>query len=298
MRELTPAQRHRARVLAEQAHAQTPYGQHLESSAYQLMQAKLAADKRTLKGIESVQAKAAMKAKMLPAYADWIAGALAGGGGADDVVLTTCMVWAIDAGAYALALTIAPYVLQHGLPMPDHYQRKAASILVDEMADAYLLGRWNAITYGATAEPAQGEAIQQHGTGGAVDLLAQALALTQDHDMPDQARAKLYKAVAYAALGKVQTAEVVDLDKMPRQALQDVRDLLGTAVALDALCGVKKDLERIDRKLAADAAGKVTLPTAAPAAEATVTPAATTTAPTARKRTAPAPQPAARARKR
>lgn len=297
MRELTPAQRHRARVLAEQAHAQTPYGQHLESSAYQLMQAKLAADKRTLKGIESVQAKAAMKAKMLPAYADWIAGALAGGGGADDVVLTTCMVWAIDAGAYALALTIAPYVLQHGLPMPDHYQRKAASILVDEMADAYLLGRWNAITYPAPAE-GEGEAIQQHGTEGAVDLLAQALALTQDHDMPDQARAKLYKAVAYAALGKVQTAEVVDLDKMPRKALQDVRDLLGTAVALDAMCGVKKDLERIDRKLAADAAGKVTLPTAAPAAEATATPAATTTAPTARKRTAPATQPAARARKR
>lgn len=294
MRELTPAQRHRARVLAEQAHAQTPYGQHLESSAYQLMQAKLAADKRTLKGIESVQAKAAMKAKMLPAYADWIAGALAGGGGADDVVLTTCMVWAIDAGAYALALTIAPYVLQHGLPMPDHYQRKAASILVDEMADAYLLGRWNAITYGTATE---GEAIQQHGTEGAVELLAQALALTQDHDMPDQARAKLYKAVAYAALGKVQTAEVVDLDKMPRQALQDVRDLLGTAVALDAMCGVKKDLERIDRKLAADAAGKVTLPTAAQAAEATAAP-ATTTAPTARKRTAPATQPAARARKR
>lgn len=297
MRELTPAQRHRARVLAEEAHAQTPYGQHVASSAYQLMLAKLAADKRTLKGIESVQAKAAMKAKMLPAYADWIAGALAGGGGADDVVLTTCMVWAIDAGAYALALTIAPYVLQHGLPMPDHYQRKAASILVDEMADAYLLGRWNAITYSTATE---GEAIQQHGTEGAVELLAQALALTQDHDMPDQARAKLYKAVAYAALGKVQTAEVVDLDKMPRQALQDVRDLLGTAVALDALCGVKKDIERIDRKLAADAAGKVTLPTAAQAAEAAADTTAATTnpAPTARKRSAPATQPAARARKR
>ncbi len=297
MRELTPAQRHRARVLAEQAHAQTPYGQHLESSAYQLMLAKLAADKRTLKGIESVQAKAAMKAKMLPAYADWIAGALAGGGGADDVVLTTCMVWAIDAGAYALALTIAPYVLQHGLPMPDHYQRKAASILVDEMADAYLLGRWNAITYPVPAQ-GEGETIQQHGTEGAVELLAQALALTQDHDMPDQARAKLYKAVAYAALGKVQTAETVDLDKMPRQALQDVRDLLGTAVALDAMCGVKKDLERIDRKLAADAAGKVTLPTAAQPAEATATPAATNPAPTARKRSTPATQPVARARKR
>ncbi len=297
MRELTPAQRHRARVLAEQAHAQTPYGQHLESSAYQLMQAKLAADKRTLKGIESVQAKAAMKAKMLPAYADWIAGALAGGGGADDVVLTTCMVWAIDAGAYALALTIAPYVLQHGLPMPDHYQRKAASILADEMADAYLLGRWNAITYPVPAQ-GEGETIQQHGTEGAVELLAQALALTQDHDMPDQARAKLYKAVAYAALGKVQTAETVDLDKMPRQALQDVRDLLGTAVALDAMCGVKKDIERIDRKLAADAAGKVTLPTAAQAAEDTATPAASNPAPTARKRSAPANKPAARARKR
>lgn len=277
MRTLTPAQRHRARMQAEQAHAATPYGKQIESSAHVLMLAALAADRRTLKGIESMQRKAAAKAQMLPAYLDWIAGALAVGGGADDAVVTTCMVWAIDAGAYALALNIAPYVLEHGLPMPDQYQRKAASVIVDELADAYLLGRWAAITYEKTAE---GYTTHQHGNAGAAQLLASALAITEAHDLPDQARAKLRKAVAYAALGKVQTAETPDLDQMPRELLETVRDQLAAALALDALCGVKKDLERIERKLSADAAGKVKLP-AAVAAEPATPP---HTATTARKR--------------
>lgn len=282
MRTLTPAQRHRARMQAEQAHAATPYGKEIESSAHLLMLAKLAADRRTLKAVESMQRKAKVKAELLPAYLDWIAGALAVGGGADDTVLTTCMVWAIDAGAYALALNIAPYVLEHGLPMPDQYQRKAASVIVDELADAYLLGRWSAITYEKTAD---GYTTHQHGSAGAGQLLASALAITAERDLPDQARAKLRKAVAYAALGKVQTAETPDLDTMPRELLEAVRDQLAAALALDALCGVKKDLERIERKLAADAAGKVKLPAVHGA---TVAPPATppNTATTARKRAA------------
>lgn len=313
MRQLTPAQRHRARVLAEQAHAATPYGQELASSAHQLMLVKLAADKRALKAIQSVQLKRTTKAKLLPAYLDWIGGALTGGGGAEDSVLTTCMVWAIDAGAYALALTIAPYVLQHGMPMPDHYQRGAAAVIVDEMADAYLQAQWDAITYEAT--PA-GYAIHSHGSTGAAALLGQALHLTAPHDLPDQARAKLCKAVGYALLGKVQTAEQPELDKMPRAVLEQVRSHLATALALDALCGVKKDLERIDRKLAADASGKAKLPatagtggdapaappaappTAPPAEPAEPTTAATDTPAPARKRTAPATKAGAGARKR
>lgn len=277
---------------AEQAHAATPYGREIESSAHLLMLAKLAADRRTLKAIESMQRKATAKAGMLPAYLDWIAGALASGGGADDAVLTTCMVWAIDAGAYALALNIAPYVLEHGLPMPDQYQRKAASVIVDELADAYLLGRWNAITFEKTPD---GYTTHQHGSAGAAQLLARAMDITGERDLPDQARAKLRKAVAYAALGKVQTAETPDLDKMPRELLEAVREQLAAALALDALCGVKKDLERIERKLSADAAGKVKLP-AATAAEPATPP---HTATTARKRTTPAKKAAAgSARKR
>lgn len=295
MRTLTPAQRHRARMQAEQAHAATPYGKEIESSAHQLMLVKLAADRRTLKAIESMQRKATAKAQMLPAYLDWIAGALAVGSGADDAVVTTCMVWAIDAGAYALALNIAPYVLEHGLPMPDQYQRKAASVIVDELADAYLLGRWNAITYEKTAD---GYTMHQHGNAGAAQLLANALAITGERDLPDQARAKLRKAVAYAALGKVQTAETPDLDKMPRELLEAVREQLAAALSLDALSGVKKDLERIERKLSADAAGKVKLPAATGATAAQpATP--TNTATTARKRTTPAKKAAAgSARKR
>lgn len=308
MRTLTPAQRHRARVLAEQAHTATPYGRTIVTDAMQLMQVKLATDARALKLIESKQLKGLKKAALLPEYLDYVAGALAGGGGTQDTVLSTLMVWAIDAGAYSLALTIAAYVLQHGIDMPDKYERKPASVIVDEFADAYLRGQWAAITY----EKAGADYVKhEHGAAGAAELLARALEVTAAHDLPDQARAKLRKAVGYALLGKVQTAEQPELEKMPRELLEQVQELLAGALTLDSLCGVKKDLERIERKLAADATGKAKLPTAAAdadsqagasataetAAAATAT-AAPNTATTARKRSAPAKKAAAAKRAR
>ena len=53
--QLTPAQRHRARVLAAKAQAESPFGIEVQGSEYELMMAKLATDKRTLKNLESVQ---------------------------------------------------------------------------------------------------------------------------------------------------------------------------------------------------------------------------------------------------
>jgi hypothetical protein len=73
--QLTPAQRHRARVLAAKAQAESPFGIEVQGSEYELMMAKLAADKRTLKNMESVQLKRQAKAAMLPDYLPWIEGA-------------------------------------------------------------------------------------------------------------------------------------------------------------------------------------------------------------------------------
>jgi len=277
--ELTPAQRHRARVLAAKAQEESPFGIEVQGNEYELMLAKLATDKRTLKSIESVQLKRQTKAAMLPAYLAWIEGALAKGQGAKDMVLTTVMVWAIDAGAYGLALRIAEYALKHNLPLPDQYHRSTAALLMDEFADAYLRGQWAPIRPAAAGTDASGPFVPD-ATHPAEHLTA-VDGLTQGLDAPDQARAKLYKATAYAMLGKVQTAEEPQLDDMPPETLGAVQALLAQALQLDAQSGVKKDMERIERKQravgASTQAGSVT--GAEPAATAT---------PAARKRATPA----------
>lgn len=242
---LTPAQRHRARVLAAQAQAASPFGIELQGSEYELMLAKLAGDRRTLKGLQSVQLKRETKARLLPDYLPWIEGALTKGQGARDDVFTTTMVWAIDAGAYSLGLRMAAYVLEHKLPLPDQYQRGAAALLLDEYADAYLRGQWVPLRPGADEEGRP--ALVTDDTHPAEHLTAVA-GLTVGHDAPDQARAKLLKATAYALLGKVQTAEEPKLDGLAPEILGDVLALLVQALQLDAQSGVKKDIERIERK--------------------------------------------------
>lgn len=238
--ELTPAQRHRARVLAAKAQAQSPFGIEVQGSEYELMMAKLATDKRTLKNLESVQLKRQTKATLLPDYLPWIEGALTNGQGAKDFVFTTVMVWAIDAGAYSLALRMAAYAVQHKLPLPDQYHRSTAALLMDEFSTAYLSGQWNPIKHEPSGMVPDETHPAQHLT--AVD------SITQDMDAPDQARAKLYKATAYAMLGKVQTAEEPALDDMPSETLGAVQALLTKALQLDSQSGVKKDMERIERK--------------------------------------------------
>ncbi|MEJ2803147.1 phage terminase small subunit [Comamonadaceae bacterium PP-2] len=264
---LSPFQRHRARMLAEQAASASPFGKEVHGSDYQLMQAKLAGDKRTLKQMHSVELKRRTKANVLPEYFPWIDGALAAGQGAQDSVLTTVMVWAIDAGAYALGIQIAAYVLKHKLLLPDQYNRSLATVLVDEFADAYLKGQWNALAVQVGQDGAK--TLVTMDDPQALTTLAAVADLTDAEDVPDQARAKLYKATAYAELGKVQTAESPDLEEFSAERLQAILARLQRALQLDAQSGVKKDIERIERKLAAASAGKVTLPDAdAPPADA------------------------------
>lgn len=256
---LSPAQRHRARVLQEKAQQQAaaadPHGE-LTGDAYHLMLVKLAADRRRLKEIQSITRKCEVKVQLLPDYIDWIATALQTGTGAQDQVLSTCMVWAIDAGAYSLALDIAAYVLRHGLALPDQYERTPAVVVVDELAGAYLTGKWAPLEVGTDVEGKP--ALLDLYTSGSVDeqlatsarLLMRALELTADFDAPDQARAKLHKAIAYAALGKVQTAEDVDLATLPIDRLTVAQEHLQRALKLDGNSGVKKDIERVERRLA------------------------------------------------
>jgi len=130
----------------------------------------------------------------------------------------------------------------------------------------------------------------------AAALLIEADTLTAEQDAPDQARAKLHKAIAYAALGKVQTAEEPDLSAIESGALSLALARLQRALELDSNAGVKKDIERVERALSK--AGASVEPkaeastTASPEQPATASPASS------RKNAAPARKSTAPARKR
>ncbi len=175
----TPAQRRFETVMAAQASAAAEPGQSLAgSNAYELMLAKLYDDKRRLKEIQSVERKIEVKREILPDYDNWVAGSLEEGQGAQDEVLVTVMVWRMDVGDFDEALRIASYVVKHDLVLPDQYERNVQTVIVDEISDAAL-------------------AAQKEGQSFPYNLLWETLSLTDKLDMPDQARAKLHKAVGY-----------------------------------------------------------------------------------------------------
>lgn len=217
-------QRKRAAVAAASTAADQPMA---GTGAYELQMAQLHQHYQQLKGIQSTQGKEELKAKLLPDYAPYVAGVLAGGQGAQDEVLTTVMVWRLDAGDYQGGLEIAAYVLEHGLTMPDRFARTTGCLVAEEVAEA---------------------ALKALKAGGTFDLatLAEADRLTAGEDMPDEVRAKLM-----LAMGRVAAAQA-DPDK-PNPAdvhsLEVARHFLTRALELHDKCGGKRDLELVDRQL-------------------------------------------------
>lgn len=219
----SPAQRHYERVMAAQAAASAAPGETLAgASMYDLMLAKLASDRRRLKSIASIERKVEVKRnELLPEYVDYVTGALSGGRGAQDDVLTTIMVWRVDAGDYIGALDIARYALVHRMTLPDQYDRPLATAIAEEFAEAAL----SAFKRGDTFARSQ------------LDEVAQ---LTAGADMHDQVRAKIHKAIGYAAERDGDNA--------------DALDHLRRALELNAGAGVKQDIARLEK--AGNATGK------------------------------------------
>jgi hypothetical protein len=110
------------------------------------------------------------------------------------------MIWCCDCGNIAEALRIGQYVLRHKLPMPDQYRRTTATVLVEEICDPVLAA--------FKANPAVAPV--------AADLL-EALGLNPDEDMPDQVRAKLFKALGYT----VRLNQDVESQQLARSHLQE-----------------------------------------------------------------------------
>jgi hypothetical protein len=231
MAELSPAQRHKARVLAERAAADSQPGGMTGGTAYEMMLYKLANDCHSLGSIQSVARKIEVKAKLLPEYQDWIDAVLSAGKGGQDDVFTTLLVWHIDTGDYARAVEMARYAIQHKLALPDQYSRDIPTMLLDEFSTAYASGK-------LAEDPTL-----------AIDILAQVQQLTEHCDAPDQARAKLFKAAAYAMIAVLDQAgnELLTASQLPQA--EAAHQLMERAVALFPGVGVKQVMDRLRTRI-------------------------------------------------
>lgn len=229
-----PCRRHFQRVTAsiEAAAVAGPSQTMAGATAYEQQLAQLLQDRQRLKNVQSNQGKAELKSQLIPAYKPYIEGVLAAGNGAQDEVLTTLMVWCIDAGLYQGALEIAGYVIKHNLLMPDRFERSTGTLIAEEIANAALKA-------------------QKAGEGFPLSVLTDAAALTAEQDMPDQARAKLHLALGKAFAALVADDAPVGMDLAPMEL---AKHHLAKAIDLHSNCGGKKDLERVERLLKKHAA--------------------------------------------
>lgn len=224
----TPAQRNQLRKRAAIEAAATAPATSMEgATAYEHQLAQLAQHRARLKQVQSNQGKAELKALLIPEYEPYVQGVLDAGNGAQDEVLTTIMLWCIDAGSYGGALTIANYVIKHGLKMPDRFERTTGTLIAEEIAEAALKA-------------------QKAGENFPLEILQQAADITADQDMPDQARAKLHLAIGKAFAAKVSDENPAGLDI---GWLDGAKAHLSKAIDLNTNCGGKKDLERVERLL-------------------------------------------------
>lgn len=221
MEHLTPAQKHWQKTMAERRGENETERTHAELSAYENMLHRLRADKSQLSNIQGNDRKAEYKMSVLPNYQAWIDGVLESKTGVADEVFITTMIWFIDAGLYAEALKMADYAIQFNLPLPDNYNRTLATVIVDEICD------WS-LTVKASGK--QDEVIAS------LNELIELERITAQSDMPDGARAKLYKVIGLT---------LKEDEKQKAAAL----DYLQRAILADKDVGVKKDIEQLLRAL-------------------------------------------------
>ncbi|WP_417795913.1 phage terminase small subunit [Terasakiella pusilla] len=208
-----------AKLKAGSTKAKTPHAD--------MMRAQLRDHENQLKQVQSVQAKVIKKRDFITAYEPYIEGILQADAGEQDDIVMTMMVWALDIGNFDLALRIASYALSHKLKMPQRFNRNVQTILVEEMADY-----------------AKNQGDDENVTD-LEEYLFEAIILTEKQDMPDEARAKIYRELG-----------ALIADDKPK----DTIDYWANALKLDPNCGVKTKYEKLRK--AQEKAGVDPQPTA------------------------------------
>ena len=192
---------------------------------------RLQHDLRRLKEVQSIERRIEIKRELLPEYQAWLDGLLAGDAqptGVAAEVLPVCMVWSIDTGDWPRALQLAAHVIEREVPMPGRYKRRAAVLVAEEIAEV------------ANKAQNANEAFP-------LDVLQQVEALTTGHDMPDEVRAKLVKALGVALAGHAETLTGDQLTTARSLAL----GVLQRAQSLNGRIGVKDRIKRLEKALAA-----------------------------------------------
>ena len=237
------ARRHRNRMMQQAAAAKADTSRVApmpdkgpQASAYETIMVRLHNDQRTLHDIQSIEGKIAKKRELIGGYVEHVKGALDAakniGKAVQDEVVVTMMIWAIDIGAFDMALHIAEHVLEYKLELPARYERTTGCLIAEEIAEAAYLSR------------KQNESFD-------LVYLQQAEILTEKQDMPDQARAKLYREIGFLQSLRGDTTET-DSDGPAggkRAAYEYSLAALRRALALHDKCGVKKEIERVEREL-------------------------------------------------
>ncbi len=222
----SPAKAHRSRILAAQEAAQKAAGLlHADGTEFERHMLLLQEHRLRLKQIQSSEGKATYKAGALHEFAPYVEGVLQADAGGDDEVITTVMVWAIDAHQFDAALWVANYVLRHGLAMPDRFRRTTGCLIAEEIAEAALSAQAAGSEFDST-------------------VIARATVLTAEQDMPDEVRAKLHLAA-----GRNVLRNATDENPPTVEALTQCVADLKRAIELHGACGGKKDLERAERLL-------------------------------------------------
>jgi len=205
------------------------------ASEYQLLLAALGIDLNALRNIESTDRKIEAKREMFGKYRAWLTGTLEGGSGsgigAQDEIVANMLVWSIDLAEWDTALALADYMLRHGLALPERFDRKPATLIAEEVAEA-----------GLAKTPGIG-----------LDMLQAFARLVADADIHNQVRAKLEKALGLAFKTRADTFEPDAETAVAggKGALIDVALAhFHEAMRLNPACGVKKLIEALTRERA------------------------------------------------
>lgn len=234
-------QKHSAKAAAVSA---AEFGTMQEQSFYELQLAQLNNDRHRLKQIQSTEAKIQLKKALVPTYLPYVDGIIEANKSVQDVVFMTVLVWCIDTENYAKALEMAEFALVHNMIMPDRFERKTATLVTEEIANAFL-------------KQLKTNAEVEINVLWNLEALIENEAISQEiRDMPDQVRAKLYVALGKAELKSI-NAEIAKNDGMIDEKLPEwvfhhaksAKERLERAIELDDKCGGKQDFKTMETLL-------------------------------------------------
>jgi hypothetical protein len=199
------------------------------ATEYQLLLMAMGEDLRQLHNMMERSRKIEAKRVMIARYLPWVEGALAAEVPAQDEIVVTMMIWAIDIGNWPLSLRLAKHVIENALALPERYNRTAGTLIAEEVAEAGLL------------VPPEVD----------LDTILAIDALTADLDMHDQARAKLFKAKGLALKARADAFDPTAESAMAggKAALVEAAlDAFHAALGKDSKSGVKKLIEAMERE--------------------------------------------------